>query len=332
MEDKRIVVFCSPYYKTGGTELLHQLVYKLNELKLIKSLICYVNIDWKIEVNPTPPSFNKYLSNIEGVIEYTDINNNDILIFPETLSEWAINFKENKKCLWWLSVDNFYNSIGFNERHYIKKIAKKILKRHPYNYLNEIFFGNLFEFHLVQSEYAREHLIKKGVLGKILHLSDYLGLDYNLINFHTELRKPQILYNPLKAAEATQKLINKTDFEWLKLEKLSNQQLVEKYKQSKIYIDFGNHPGKDRIPREAAIFGCVIVTNKKGSANNQVDIPIDEYYKLDENDTTLVIQRLREILDNYETHYQKQFSYRKNILKEEEIFGLQIENLVKNLL
>ena len=77
MEKKRIVVFCSPYYKTGGTELLHQLVYKINELGLANAFICYGFLDWKIEMNPTPPSFIKYLSRSNEVVDISKIVDSD---------------------------------------------------------------------------------------------------------------------------------------------------------------------------------------------------------------------------------------------------------------
>lgn len=32
-------------------------------------------------------------------------------------------------------------------------------------------------------------------------------------------------------------------------------------KKVKLYVYFGNHTGKARIPREGAMFGCVILTN-----------------------------------------------------------------------
>lgn len=331
MEDKRLVVFCPAYYKTGGTELLHQLVYKSNKLCSIKSLICYVNADWKIEVSPTPPSFEKYIEIKDRVIEINQIKESDILIFPETLSEWALHFKSNKKCIWWLSVDNFYTSIGHNKKHFAIEQIKKLLNRHSYRVIHNVLHSNLFNYHLVQSMYAQEHLIKNNVTNKILFLSDYLGLNYNNIQLKTKERKNNILYNTLKGADATMRLIENSNFNWVKLEKLTNDELIKKYQESKIYIDFGNHPGKDRIPREAAIFGCVILTNRTGSAKNEIDIPIDGYYKIEECVSFSVIKKIGEILENYDTHYSRQRNYRDEIANEEVDFQNQIKVLIKEL-
>ena len=70
MEKKRIVVFCSPYYKTGGTELLHQLVYKINEnihFDIANKLesIYFENPNFKIKTEVSNPEvFKKQLNEI----------------------------------------------------------------------------------------------------------------------------------------------------------------------------------------------------------------------------------------------------------------------------
>jgi hypothetical protein len=57
---------------------------------------------------------------------------------------------------------------------------------------------------------------------------------------------------------------------------MSRKEVISSLTSSKIYLDLGIHPGTDRIPREAALLGCVIVTNKRGSAGNKIDVDIDE--------------------------------------------------------
>lgn len=47
---------------------------------------------------------------------------------------------------------------------------------------------------------------------------------------------------------------------------LSAEEVQAMLKKSKVYIDFGGHPGMEHIPREAALAGRIIVTNRAGSA------------------------------------------------------------------
>ena len=62
--------------------------------------------------------------------------------------------------------------------------------------------------------------------------------------------------------------------------KLSPEQVQAMLKKAKVYIDFGGHPGMDRIPREAALAGCIVVTNREGSAAFRQDVPIPSQYKI----------------------------------------------------
>ena len=45
------------------------------------------------------------------------------------------------------------------------------------------------------------------------------------------------------------------------------------------YIDFGPHPGMDRLPREAALAGCIVITNREGAAAHDEDVPLPPEYK-----------------------------------------------------
>jgi hypothetical protein len=38
------------------------------------------------------------------------------------------------------------------------------------------------------------------------------------------------------------------------------------------------------MPREAVVSGCCVITGRRGSAANAIDIPIPERFKLDETD------------------------------------------------
>ena len=38
-------------------------------------------------------------------------------------------------------------------------------------------------------------------------------------------------------------------------------------------------PGKDKMPREAALFNNCIISNYKGSSKNKLDIPINKKFK-----------------------------------------------------
>ena len=71
------------------------------------------------------------------------------------------------------------------------------------------------------------------------------------------------------------------DFHFFPLAGFNREQLATKFLESKLYIDFGHHPGKDRLPREAGIHGCCVITGLYGSASNAFDVNIPPAYKID---------------------------------------------------
>ena len=57
-----------------------------------------------------------------------------------------------------------------------------------------------------------------------------------------------------------------TNYKMIELKNLNSSKIINILKKTKIYLDFGYHPGKDRMPREAVLFNNCIITNRKGSA------------------------------------------------------------------
>ncbi len=176
------------------------------------------------------------------------------------------------------------------------------------------------DFHLVQSFYAKEHLEKAGISKeKILYLSDYLNLDF--LNIQTDLSKKEniVAYNPKKGFEFTKEIIQSAlDIRFVPLINMTRQQIIETLQKAKVYIDFGNHPGKDRIPREAAILGCCVITGKRGSAAYFEDVPIPENYKFEDKEENIpkIIAKIKDCFENFEERY-KDFEYYREIIKQE---------------
>lgn len=315
-----IYIICPAHIATGGTELLHQLHFELTSMG-VKSSMFYVG---KVEGSPVEKKFfHKYNPIIASNIIDDDKN---IIICSETHFNWLFKYKKIKKVCWWLSVDNFCGLVKKDES--LLKMIKHYLiftyfKLHAKKYI-----------HLVQSEYARRfvHLNFHILNSSIYTLSDYLNDDY--LNFdsskETFVKENQILYNPRKGLEFTKKIIALLpNIKRVPLQGYSNFELKNLYLHSKLYIDFGNHPGKDRIPREAAISGCCIITGKDGAAANNIDIPINSKYKFcaDEKNLNDIKNKILECLNNYDLCSQDFFSYRQIILNEKNEFIKQVKAL-----
>lgn len=324
-----IYVLCPAGVKTGGTELLHQLVFQINNLSSKqKAQLVYTGTG---NIYPVK-SFEKYVN--ENWIKEADVieNKENIIVIPETsLSEFN-KFKLGKKYIWWLSVDNFYRT-GFNGWKNINGTVRQLgvyhtvgslLKGRVQNYKKEI---NSADLHLFQSYYASHFLKNTGILNsKKVYLSDYINDLYidKSAGALKHSRENIVLYNPKKGLNFTKKIIDKSPswIKWVPLINMSNDEVYQNLISGKVYIDFGNHPGKDRFPREAAISGCCILTDRKGAAAYHKDVPILEKYKFEDSEKNIskIMNQIEYCLTDYQDAIKDFDNYREFIKKEKEIF------------
>ncbi|RFM26688.1 hypothetical protein [Deminuibacter soli] len=312
-ENTRVYVPCPASHATGGTELLHQFVHALRNLG-IDAWIYYYRI--KDGVDPIHQQFRKYVS--EYATDIVDAPEN-ILVVPETRTEYLFKYEHLRKVIWWLSVDFFYDSADVDFVSTWKKrlgITPRFDIKHPEKLKVDL--------HLVQSQYAADHLEKHGI-HNYHYLSDYLNaafLDQPEID---EQPWNRVLYNPKKGFEFTQTLIRESpELEWFALTNLTPEQVADVCRKSKVYIDFGHHPGKDRFPREAAICGCCIITGRRGAAAFEEDIPIPQQYKFSDADDQVpaIIRQIKHCMDDFET-VQHDFDHYRSVIRGQEAAFIQ---------
>ncbi|WP_297093728.1 hypothetical protein [uncultured Draconibacterium sp.] len=313
-----IYIACKPQAATGGPELLHQLVAKLNQSGHKARMFYLKKMD-----DPIHPNYKKYID--DYVFEIEDDANN-ILIVPETRTFELYKYKNIQKIIWWQSVDNYYVSK--------KRLKNRVLAafgvKKFFNIENPK-HHNTIVHHLVQSKYAELHL-KQYNIDSCSYLTDYIREDFisKSKTISSGKKDDIVLYNPRKGKKFTKRIIEAyPEIEWVPLVNLTPAQVADKIATAKVYIDFGNHPGRDRFPREAAaLYNCVI-TGKQGAANNQVDIPIDDEYKFDDDEQQIkqIGDKIKECIEDYDVKIKHFEPYRKAIEKQEEIFEEEIREI-----
>ena len=300
-----ILIFCPRSNATGGTELLHQLGYKLNLLGF-DARIYYYGDDCGLPA--THPHFLKYGV---PVVESVSDSRDNILIFPEMMVSSLEGIKGQlplSKCvLWWLSVDN----AGMTPD------------------LVEEISDDTTLIHFVQSYYALEYV--KQFLNvsddRLYWLSDYLN--YNFLNMENSTERDDVvLFNPRKGFDRTAGLIQSSDHrvKWKALAGLMPEHIPDELQRAKVYIDFGGHPGKDRFPREAVSCGCRIITGTKGAAANDHDIPIPRQLKIDDNlDNDSILGLIYSLIENYDKTGELYADYNNKI--HEEFHAFEVDTL-----
>ena len=324
---------------TGGIELLHQLVDYLRNNGKNAYIVYHGNSDERITL-----AYSKYIIKIckEGNICNQTCN---IEVYPEVYFNYLYhNNRKTQKLFWWLSVDNFYKSnvnlislidiflFDKNEAWgMLKHRAKMLLKYHKNEFADttSLFFLQAKGIRFAYQCYYIKHSLNKHGVFRTYPLMDYINTEY-IKDFNKERRDNIVLYNPSKGFDFTKQLISiAPDIKWVALKGFTREQLVQLLQNSKLYIDFGNHPGKDRLPRECAMNGCCIITGKRGAARYYEDVMIPSKYKFDESivDKNVIIDKIRFVLNNYEKVIDDFDSYRKKIKTEKAEFEKQIEIL-----
>lgn len=319
---KKVYVCCPGNAMTAGPEAIHQLVADLNRLGQPAAVV-YFPFDAEFS---TVPAYQKYQVPISKYVDEED----SLIIFPEIVTTYAFKVRNAKAAIWWMSVNNFtcerYGRVWRDKLRYFKYFLKGLRPLRGIHSLKKF-------IHFAQSHYALEFLRKNGITGQLLsdpipvYTSDKY-LEDVIYKYSVAKRENIILYNPHKGTLITKRLMQKYPAWTFKpLQGYNRDQLAEIFLSSKIYIDFGHHPGKDRLPREAAIHGCCVITGKNGSAQNPIDVNIPQECKFNERTTDFEDsfgKLVEDIFNNFNNYFLRFGSYRATISLEQKEFDRQI--------
>ena len=281
--------------------------------------------------------------NVESEPTVNDIDstyNDELIIWPECWTHLIDSFQPEENsmdnsrfqtAIWWLSVNNNNNKFRDWEREDL--------------------------LHLHQSEYARCYLVdhisrKRKVQSKIMnnvnmdnavipmtefipserHRSDKDGKETS-----STKRDLQIIYNPFKGVHYTDSIIRRSGSKFTftpigSVEKrISPRDVTKLLQRSIVYVDFGPHPGMDRLPREAALAGCIVITNMEGAAHYKHDVPISDEYKVKEFDVDHIHRLLTKCIESYDDKRNDFDSYREWIGNQESKMDAYVETFLTKL-
>ncbi len=320
-----VLIACPGNAMTAGPEAIHQLAHDLIRLGHNAAVVYFPFA----EEFKTPAPYIQYQV---PVVKYRDIKG-ELFIFPEIVTTYALKIKRAKAAIWWMSVNNYtcvrYGSPWRDKLRYLKNVAKGLRPIGGLQALSHL-------EHFTQSHYALDFLKSNGIVGQLLSdpipiytSADYLqGLRERCVK---AIRSNTILYNPHKGKAVIQSLITQfPEWHFFPLSGFNREQLANHFLAAKLYIDFGHHPGKDRLPREAAIHGCCVITGLYGSASNSLDVNIPKAYKIDPQTNSFfdVFKKQVNLIFNDFDKCSAEFSdYRYTISQEQIDFDRQINQI-----
>ena len=312
----KFVVFCADVY-TGGNFALLQLNQALNDLGAPSEVVFFD----KAEIKPGEAKKTYTTSYASPVtLEVSDLKYKmceqfgpeDILIIPETRPDIANEFHARGHpgfVFWWLSWDNA--PLG------------KLKQFDCMNCLNNC-------LHIFQSDYARREANRLGFDGPIV--SDYTIFDGKALV--VDVNKDNDICYLERKAPGSEYVVSELSAKYsvIKINNMHQNQVQDTLRASKFFIDFGSQPGKDRIPREAAVFDCVPIYRKIGAAAIFQDVPVPGYLKLDPSVLANPVS-LMQVLDNLDAnmgHVRQAIEpYKRRIMNEKSVFYGEVKEFIE---
>ena len=296
-----VIAVCPSKVATGGTESIHKFVNELNKNDDIEAVILYAG-------DPEDPQPIEYRCYGCDYITRLPEGYDKVIIFPEIYAD-AVMSPQHKNCV------KAVNWAGWDV--YQWNVPKKM--RWQFLNLDGI-------IHLAQSEYAMENLRELGL--DPLKLSDVLHDDF-FEPYKEEERSDVVLYNPAKLTEFGKKVIKASPFDCKPIMDLSRAEVIDLLRHSKLYIDFGEFSGRERLPREAAMCGCCVLTSTAGAAANAFDVAIPNMYKfnMDYAKISEVIEAMDSIINYYPMHAPRFELYRDGLRRDRWDFESEVEEI-----
>ena len=323
----KIYIFCPAGCATGGPEALHQLGYHLN-LQGFNAFMCYyLTPDSKGIVHA---NYEKYQVPYVTALQVEN-KREHIIILPETYLSPIFKSKYSlvRKAIWWLSVTNYH----ITQQNYIDHISRKrfFTIRKAIGSFKIASFKKLKRERILNigHSYFSMLYLKENGIEPVGQISDYMNNAFFELAGSEAKKEDIIIYNPKKNDEFLGEIIGLTPhLNWKPLEGMTPKQVADWMNRAKLYIDFGYHPGKERMPREACIMRCCMIIGKTGSAAYQADMPIPEKYRFEKvkEEIPNIIERIEDCLANYDQLADDFKSYRQVLHGEKEKF---IEDIKK---
>jgi hypothetical protein len=316
------VYIYNEWFCSGGPENIHQLCSRINDLGIDCYLIyafCHMGdyVPKYSDKDVFVPEYKHY--NLKRAFAMEDSPEN-VVIIPESFHPDVLyQVNHMKVAIWWLSIDN---------------------PKYQWKKTNPLFKSVIHCYHADKAAKVLSPHIERE---KIVPLHDYINDLF--IKSENELidslsrRKNRILYNPKKQSEEVTKelknLVEHIDpsIEFRPIEGMTLEQISNLGMESKVYIDFGFHPGREHLPREMAISGCSVITGDDGVASDDDDVPLYSRKFKKPYDFQKIAEAIVWNVRNHSSAFfdEELVNYRKIVRNDKSRFESDVDNLLRIL-
>ena len=290
---------CPANCATGGPEAIHAFVSELNKARGVHARIWYRNIT---APDPMPEEYKKY--KCEYVTELPE-GFDGVLIVPEIWANSLTGYNCTK-AIYWLGIDAYAS----------------------WNQERGAFLEDESIIHIAQSEYAYDFL-KRLHVKRLYKCVDVVNDDF-YAEYDEQPRDDVVLYNPAKSTPFMEQLMRSCDGVTFKpIRNMTRSEVIDAMRHAKLYVDFGEFPGRERIPREAALCGCCLITSRIGSAVYMEDFV--HGYKCESKDGHIwaIVRQIRYVLEHYDECRHDFDLFRNELWKDRERMKEQCKALIK---
>lgn len=312
---------------TGGPEALHQLGR------------CLLDLGYEVGLSPlsnptvkgSPSAFAHY---DVPWIPAGAVQSEDNIVCAE-MAPWPLQSpRKGRRILWWLSVDN--SPMFRSHRDLIKcragennlsatKIAS-LLKSMAAEKVRRLYFSNKNIEHWAQSTYAHQ-IITQRINKKVSIVTDYINYDCPEFT-SSQLRPFDVAFLKSKSPLAVELKELMTNIKWVEIHDMSPSEVRAALNSTKMFLDLGWHPGKDRMPREAALSGCLVLVAARGAAAHYSDMPIPREHLLKHSGWRLLHEsqiKIPALLSDLTNNKDSQEFYRSMIKKQRRRFYEEVQ-------
>ena len=274
-----IVLLGCPPVVSGGPESVHQLAQIINDLG-VRAEIIYSGTTFTVNGdrltyepptnNPAPEEYARYSPITARSVSLTD---RTLVILPEMyLLMHGLFAPATRFAYWWLSWDN-----AFARGRRIAGIDPAERAR---------FFAQSDVLHLAQT-FRAHFLLRREGARQILDLLSYTDPRFTTSKPVHPNPTFTVAYSPKRAGMLAKYFFDRhPDIPGCPIIGMSKDQVRDALGRAMFYMEFGHNPGNDRMPREAACVGCIVLAKAAGGSAYFEDMPLDNSFKFEEQDVT----------------------------------------------